>query len=180
MITPRYTLGLGLALAAGLGALSIGTAAAQAAGFADLAAIDRDVSLFTGVAFGQPGGAAQQVDRRLRLAACGSPLTLGWYTPRHDSVVVQCPDAGGWRIYVPVLMSAAGAGNGGAPAVMRGEAVTVTVSGDGFAVSQPGEAMESGPVGAWIRVRTQQVGNKPPEPVRAQIIRPGLVGVPLP
>jgi flagella basal body P-ring formation protein FlgA len=62
-----------------------------------------------------------------------------------------------------------------APAVLRGEAVTVSVTGEGFAVSQPGEAMDSGAVGAWIRVKTSAKS----DPVRAQIVRPGLVELPI-
>jgi flagella basal body P-ring formation protein FlgA len=60
-------------------------------------------------------------------------------------------------------------------AINRGDAVTVVVSGQSFNVSQPGEALESGPVGGWIRVKT--AGG---QPMRAQIVRPGLVSVPLP
>ena len=61
--------------------------------------------------------------------------------------------------------------------IVRGDAVTVRVSGDGFAVSQSGEALESGPLGAWIKVR----GTAPDAPVlRAKVLRPGLVGMELP
>ena len=59
------------------------------AAMADLAQIDRQVALFTGVPQGAVGGAVLPVDRRLRLAACNSPLTLGWHTARKESVVVQ-------------------------------------------------------------------------------------------
>lgn len=152
--------------------------AVDAAAFADLAAIDREVAAFTGNAQGQPGGAVLPVDRRLRLTACASPLVVGWHTTRHESVLVQCPDAMGWRVFVPV-MSVQGA-PAAAPAVMRGEAVTVSVQGDGFTVSQPGEAIEPGAVGAWIRVRMVKSGSAQGEAMRAQIVRPGLVQVPMP
>ncbi|MDE2595408.1 MAG: flagella basal body P-ring formation protein FlgA [Sphingomonadales bacterium] len=148
-------------------------AAAQAASYADLAAIDRDVALFAG------SGAAMPVDRRLRLNPCFTPLALSWRLPRRDSVIVQCPDAGGWRLFVPLLALPDEAAPA-TPAVLRGEAVTITVEGDGFAVSQPGEAMEAGPVGAWIRVRTLSGGKPGGDPIRARIDRPGLVSVPLP
>jgi flagella basal body P-ring formation protein FlgA len=59
--------------------------------------------------------------------------------------------------------------------VARGEGVTITVAGDGFSVSQPGEAMDAGAIGAWIRVRT----NAKADPVRARIVRPGLVELPM-
>lgn len=142
---------------------------------ADLAAIDRAVASFTGAPIGAPGGAAMPVDRRLRLAPCRAPLALGWYGTRRDTVEVSCPVAGGWRIYVPLAGMARSAA--AAPLVARGDAVTITVSGDGFAVSQPGEALEAGGEGAWIKVR----GVNPKAPVlRARVLRPGLVGIDLP
>ena len=114
------------------------------------------------------------VDRRLRLRPCHAPLDLAWRTPRRESVVVACPDPGGWRLFVPVR----GAHAATAPlSVGRGEAVTIAVAGPGFSVSQPGEALEGGAAGDWIRVRG--LGAKA-QTVRARIVRPGLVEVPLP
>lgn len=158
-------------------------AAPTLAPIADLAAIDREVERFTGVPAGAEGGASLPVDRRLRLAPCRSPLALSWRTPRQETVLVECPDAGSWRIFVPVRRSLGplGSGTGGgpvaAPAVNRGDAVTIAVAGEGFAVSQPGEALDGGPVGAWIRVRTLSAKA---QPMRARIVRPGLVEMPLP
>ena len=146
----------------------------SAAPFADLAAIDRDVALFTGAPVGAEGGAALPVDRRLRLRACSVPLALSWRTPRQDSVLVECAGPGGWRLFVPVRGGAAGQG---ASAISRGDAVTISVAGDGFRVSQPGEALESGPVGGWVRVRALAAKA---QPVRARVVRPGLVELPLP
>lgn len=149
------------------------------AAMADLGAIDREVAGFTGASQGSPGGAILPIDRRLRLASCNSPLTLAWHTTRKKSVVVQCPDAGSWRLFVPVnaLQSAASAPE--TPAVTRGESVTVSVAGDGFAVSQPGIAMDQGPVGAWIRVRMVQGRTTKGDEMRAQVVRPGLVTIPM-
>lgn len=152
-------------------------AQAHAGGFADLAAVDREVAAFTGVPQGQPGGAVLPVDRRLKLAPCAAPLALSWHTARRESVVVQCPDPGGWRLFVPVLMAQ---GAFAAPVIARGEAVTISVSGDGFTVSQPGEALEPGAEGAWIRVRPVKSGTVKGEPLRARVIRPGLVVVSAP
>lgn len=146
---------------------------AWAAPFADAETIDQAVTRFTGVPTGQPGGAARPIDRRLRLATCANPLSLGWYAGRRDTVLVQCPDSGSWRLFVPVLQTAAA---GGANAVLRGESVTISVTGAGFTVSQPGEALEGGAVGAWIRVKT---ANPSAQPLRARVMRPGLVAVDL-
>lgn len=149
---------------------------ALAAPHTDLAAIDNAVAAFTGQQIGVPGGAAQPVDRRLRLAACSAPLALSWYGNAQTSVLVRCPDAVGWRVFVPV--SAARVAPAVAPAaiaVARGEGVTVTVAGVGFSVSQPGEALDAGAVGAWIRVRTAAKAG----PLRARVVRPGLVELPV-
>ncbi len=145
-----------------------------AAPLTELAAIDRAVAAFTGQQIGVPGGAAQPVDRRLRLAACSAPLALSWYGNAQTSVLVRCPDAGGWRVFVPVGAPRA-AEAPAAIAVARGEGVTVSVAGDGFTVSQPGEALDAGAVGAWIRVRTAAKA----DPLRARVVRPGLVELPV-
>ncbi|MCB2076106.1 MAG: flagella basal body P-ring formation protein FlgA, partial [Novosphingobium sp.] len=87
---------------------------------------------------------------------------------------------GGWRLFVPVA-------NGGEPsrplppAINRGDGVSIAVSGDGFTVSQPGEALENGAVGAWIRVRLAKRGSGLlGDEMRARVVRPGLVSIPMP
>lgn len=150
---------------------------AHALGIADPAAIDRDVSAFTGQPIGAPGGAARPIDRRLRLAACSAPLALSWRGEAHASILVECPDAGGWHIFVATAVPSVSntRQTAAAPGIERGQGVTVAVTGDGFSVSQPAEALESGAVGAWIRVRTQAKA----DPMQAQVVRPGLVVVPV-
>ena len=155
-------------------------APALAAGFTDLPSIDREVAAFTGAPQGAPGGAALPIDRRLRLAQCSGLLALSWYGSRRETVLVECPVAGGWKVYVPLRLAASASAAG--PIVARGEAVTVLVSGAGFAVSQPGEAMEPGAPGAWIRVRMTGGKGEPQraQVLRAQVLRAGVVGIPLP
>lgn len=155
-------------------------AAAVSGAFADLDVIDRQVAAFTGATVGEAGGALTPVDRRLRLQPCRNGLALSWRTALQESVVVQCGDANGWRLFVPVRRPAPVAAVAMPDAVNRGDAVAIAISGDGFTVSQPGEAMESGPVGAWIRVRPASAANARVEPMRARIERPGLVVLPLP
>jgi flagella basal body P-ring formation protein FlgA len=164
---------------------ALGLVLAATAGFADLDAIDRQVAAFTGAPVGAPGGAQTAVDRRLRLQDCAAPLAVSWNGMRRDVVQVQCPLAGGWRIFVPLASAAMAGGAMSAPAVSRGDAVTVAVTGDGFSVSQPGEALEGGAIGAWIRVRPVKGAGLPGvsgngDTLRAQIVRPGMVAIPLP
>ncbi len=155
--------------------MSLALILAAAAPFADLTAIDRQVAAFTGAPIGAQGGAMLPLDRRLRLRPCAAPLALSWRGERHDAVVAECPDPGGWRLFVPVRAQMASVA--AAPAVNRGDAVTIAVSGDGFSVNQPGEALESGAVGAWLRVRGL---GKNSSAMQARVIRSGLVGVELP
>lgn len=156
-----------------LAPLVLAAATAQAAPFAEPAAIDAAVAQFTGAPVGTTGGAAQPVDRRLRLSPCANPLSLGWYGGRRDTVLVQCPDVGSWRLFVPLLQAS---GVAETPAVLRGESLTIAVTGPGFSVSQPGEALDGGAVGAWIRVKSASNSG---QTMRARIVRPGLVEVPL-
>ena len=144
--------------------------------YVDLAEVDRQIADFTGAPIGAPGGAALGADRRLRLTPCPQALTLAWYGAGRSAVEARCPVQGGWKLYVP-LTGGAGSAAAQLPVIVRGDAVTVRVSGDGFAVSQSGEALESGPLGAWIKVR----GTARDAPVlRAKVLRPGLVGMELP
>ena len=132
----------------------------------DLADLDRQVSAFV-------GAPTLPVDRRLRLARCAAPLALSWYGAGQGAVQVRCPLAGGWTLYVPLAKADAAE----APAVRRGDAVTISIGGEGFAISQPGEALEAGAQGAWIKVR----GLAAKAPIlRGRVLSPGVVGVELP
>lgn len=158
---------------AAAGALA-GSFPALAAGFQDPAAIDREVVMFTGAPTGSEGGARLPVDRRLKLSQCPMPLALEWYGSSNQTVLVRCPIAGGWRIFVPIAGASASARS--EPVVARGEAVAIAIQGGGFTVTRQGEALEAGAVGEWIRVRP--VGDKR-DPVRARVIQPGKVGLEL-
>jgi flagella basal body P-ring formation protein FlgA len=150
-------------------------AQASAAGFADPSDIDQAVARFTGASVGAEGGARLPVDRRLKLTRCEAPLALEWYGRYRDTVLVRCPVAGGWRLFVPVESGAAAAPK--EPIVARGESVAIVVQGKGFTLSRQGEAMEGGALGDWIRVRP--AGNRT-DPIRVRIIEPGKVGMDLP
>ena len=160
-----------LAAAAALGM----AASASAAGFTDAGEIDRAVADFTGAAIGSVGGARLPVDRRLKLSFCQAPLALEWYGRTRDTVLVRCPVSGGWRIFVPVETGPAAAT--AEKVVARGEGVSIAVQGRGFTLSRKGEALESGAIGDWIRVRP--AGTKQ-DTIRARVMQPGKVGMELP
>lgn len=164
----RFTL-VPLALIA---AAPLASARAQNA-YADLAAIDAQVAAFVGSA----AGGAVPVDRRLRLSACPAALTLAWYGARQDAVEVRCPTAPGWKIFVSLVGRSQGSLAPAVPVVSRGDQVTITIAGQGFAVSQQGEALEGGAQGAWIKVRGLSAGA---QVIRARVLRPGQVGMDLP
>jgi flagella basal body P-ring formation protein FlgA len=90
-------------------------------------------------------------------------------------VLVRCPVAGGWRLFVPVESGAAAAPK--EPIVARGESVAIVVQGKGFTLSRKGEALEGGALGEWIRVRP---AGKRTDPIRVRVIEPGKVGMDLP
>jgi flagella basal body P-ring formation protein FlgA len=134
---------------------------------ADLAAIAGEAARFA-------QAPVMPLDPRLRLAPCPQPPALSWAAASRESVLVQCPVPGGWRLFVPLAHAPQSAV---APAIARGDPVTIVLGGEGFAVSQQGEALDSGPVGAWIRVRSLAAKG---QFLRARVLRPGQVGIPLP
>lgn len=152
------------------------SANAQARGLTEPAMIDRAVAAFTGAAIGAPGGARGVSDPRLQLPACAGPLAVNWHTAARSAVQIECPGPSSWRIFVAITPATgnAAAARVAAPAVKRGDAITIQVRGRGFSVQQPGEAMEAGAVGDWIEVRTNRKG----EPLHARIERPGLAVIP--
>lgn len=159
-------------------------AAQGAAGPADPAAlvlsqIDRAVVGFIAADPAAGGAVALPLDPRLRLAPCRAAFRLSWYGARRDSVRVNCPpapdqQAPGWRVFVRISGSVAAdvaPAPGGAPLVLRGEAVSIAVAGPGFTVARSGEALEPGSLGQWIRVRTAPAT----APLRARVSGPGTV-----
>jgi flagella basal body P-ring formation protein FlgA len=159
------------ALLAGHGAAGAQTIRAST----DPAAIDRAVAAFTGAAIGTPGGARMASDPRLQLAPCAGPLAVSWHTPARTAVAVECAGPTPWRVFVAISPPPGGGATARpAPAIKRGEAITILVRGRGFTVQQPGEAMEAGAVGDWIEVRTARKA----QALRARIERPGLAVIP--
>ena len=142
----------------------------------DLKAVDDAVAHFTGKAVSEIGGAMQPVDQRLRLAQCAAPLALSWYGRLQTAVEVRCPQPGGWRIFLPVVMPDQSSSSGGKEGVERGDLVTLTIEGEDFAITRQAEALESGAVGALVRVRTDAKTGS----MQAKVTGAGEVGILLP
>lgn len=150
--------------------------AEQSDDFVDTQDIDRAVQSYTGHPVGARQGAIRPVDRRLRLAICKSGFAMDWYGKGRKTVKVECPEPGGWKIYVPIASAQSGTfAERAVPVVARGDMVSIAVRGPGFSVAHQGQAMEAGSIGDWIRVKL--VGNR--EPLRARIDQPGQVSIPI-
>lgn len=164
-----------LSLAASLLA-AVAAVPAQAAAFADPAQIESEVAAFVGVSPAEVPGTLIPIDRRLRLTACARPLDLSWNGNRQDSVLVQCPQPGGWKLYVRLANQSQSAARAQpAPAaVKRGEAVTVSLKGRGFTITQAAQSLDDGAVGEWVRIRVGKDSE-----LQAQVLRPGAVGMSL-
>jgi flagella basal body P-ring formation protein FlgA len=140
-----------------LGAVVAGPAFAQ--GFENLDALDSRIAGALGAGIGEAGGAANALDRRLRLAACPVPAMIG--EPLQGAVTVRC-DAIGWRIRVAVvggggaIAPVAQAAPRAAPVVRRGDQVQIVALAAGFTVSTLGIAEQDGAPGERIRVRTER------------------------
>lgn len=93
---------------------------------------------------------AEQVDKRLKLAACPeSPIIA---PPAGGSVIVRCP-ALGWRLRVPVNTTLQKA-ESAEIVIRKGEMVECVSGGRGFAVSTTMIALEDAAVGQAVRVKS--------------------------
>ena len=160
---------------AGLGCALGAAPAAAAPEFENLDLLDSRVAVFLGAPVGQPGGAAQAIDRRLKLAACPATPMLALPTPM--AAVVEC-QAVGWRIHVPLVRAQRAAAReakaeAAEPVVRKGDQVEVVADGGNFTVSTLAIAQQDGAPGAMIRVRTDAKA----APITAQVEAHGKVVV---
>jgi len=135
---------------------------AAAQSFEDIEALDHRVAAALGAGIGEPGGPARPIDRRLRLAACPSPVSVE--APTLGAATVRC-EALGWRIRVPIVRDDAVAASEpnarparatrAAPVVRRGDPVSLVVVSGSFTVSREAVADQDGAPGDRIRVRTE-------------------------
>jgi flagella basal body P-ring formation protein FlgA len=132
----RLEFSMNYLLAAGLLALP---GIAHAAGFQDLAVVERAVVIAAGADIGEPGGPLAPVDRRLKLAACPK---VAADPPAMNAITVRCP-ALGWRLRVPLARSeatsvAAAPSSSAAPVVRRGDVVELQAGSGSFTCQHPG------------------------------------------
>jgi flagella basal body P-ring formation protein FlgA len=167
-----------LLLLAALWAVPVSAQSSQrVAGFENLELLDSRISAALGAGIGEPGGAANPVDRRLRLAACPQPVEIA--EPAMGAVTVRCQPLG-WRIRVPLVSSrgasaaAAPAAARAAPTIRRGDQIQLVAISNGFTVSTLAVADQDGAPGDRIRVRTEHRS----APVIGQVLEDGRVALP--
>ena len=122
--------------------------AAQAQGFEDLAALDRKVAATLGAGFGEPGGPARPIDKRLKLAECPQPAIVD--PPAMGAAIV--------RIRVALTRGAGGyaqAEEKAEPIIRKGDQVQLTALAGSFSVSTIAIAEQDGAPGDRIRVRSE-------------------------
>lgn len=143
----------------------------------DLALLDRASEIFAGARLGEPGGPVAPIDRRLRLAGCGSSPEFTWRSDAHDAIVIRCTDPNGWRIFVAVRSTPAAvqpAAVKAEPVIRRGDPVTLEAGQSGFSVAADGVAMTDAAPGARLQVRIE--GAK--APVQAIAVEAGKATLP--
>jgi flagella basal body P-ring formation protein FlgA len=143
----------------------------------NLALLDRAAEIFAGARLGEPGGPVAPVDRRLRLANCGSSPEFTWRSDAHDAIVIRCPDPNGWRIFVSVRANPAAVQQAAVkaePVIRRGDAVSLEAGQNGFSVSTDGIALGDAPPGGRFQVKIE--GAK--MPVQAIAVEAGKATLP--
>lgn len=118
--------------------------------FEDLAALDAQLAKAS-------DHRALPVDRRLRLARCPAPITLG--PGQHGTIIVRCSEIG-WQLHVPLAQQgSAGAADTVSPIlIQRGESVQVAIKGDEFTLTYQAVATEAGRRGDPVRVKFSPSG----------------------
>jgi flagella basal body P-ring formation protein FlgA len=159
-------------------AAAAAAAPAFAQGFENLDMLDSRIAAALGANVGEPGGAANPLDRRLHLAACPQPAEVG--EPMAGALTVNCRSVG-WRIRVPLVGAGrAATANAAAPqaraepVIRRGDQVELVAITATFTVSTLGVAEQDGAPGDRIRVRTE----RRTAPFIGQVLADGRVALP--
>ncbi len=142
----------------------------------DLALLDRAAEIFAGARLGEPGGPLAPIDRRLKLGPCSESPEFSWRAETRDAIVIRCPDAKGWRIFVNVKAApaVATATVKAEPVIRRGDPIVLEATRDGFSVSADGVAMTDAAPGSRLQVKME--GAK--APVQAIAVEAGKATLP--
>ena len=164
------------------------SAPAAAAPFQNLDALESRLINALGAGVGEPGGPANAIDRRMKLATCPQPVTID--PPALGAVALRCQSIG-WRIRVPLqrLQGNFAVSYSANPmqqqqpqkaeaVVRRGDPVDLVAESGGFSVSVTATAQEDGAPGSRIRVKTQQDGRQQGQILFAEVIDAGRVRLP--
>lgn len=157
---------LGSALALAVAPVAVGAQTALPPA-QNLDTLERMVVAALGADIGQVGGPLAPLDRRMRLADCGSGVQID--PPSIGAVTVRCP-ATGWRLRVPLARSVTSfSPRPGTPApqtiampasaVRRGDPVKLLAVGDRYSISIDATAMEDADIGGRVRVSTAAKGS---------------------
>jgi flagellar basal body P-ring formation protein FlgA len=139
--------------------------------FEDLDAIDELTALMAS----SVGREALPVDRRIKLARCPEAVAIDFAD--RDSLAVRCKSIN-WRLRVPLAASRSDATLHGAatqraaltaPAIRRGDNVSLEIRTETFTVSYAATAIDDAAVGQQVRLRTGD--NR--WPIRAIAVAPG-------
>jgi flagellar basal body P-ring formation protein FlgA len=149
---------------------TIFASAAQAQEFENLTALEERIE----AALNQP---AQPIDTRVKLPRC--PVAAIIDQPALGAVAVRCPQLG-WRLRVTLAaresiqaVSQTTKEASATPVVKRGDAVEITVTGNGFELFSEGTALQDAKQGETLRVKTPTS----PAGVPARATGPGQVEI---
>jgi len=123
----------------------VSTPALAAPALEDLDALDARIAATVGA------GAAQPIDRRLRLLRC--PENADISRTASAAVTVACPTKG-WRVNVPLIALNTAAPSRGEIVIHRGDTVELAYGGSGFSIVTSAVAAEDGRAGETLRVKT--------------------------
>ncbi|MEP3227106.1 MAG: flagella basal body P-ring formation protein FlgA [Parasphingorhabdus sp.] len=125
--------------------------------FEDTAQLDRQVARHLNATIGSAGGARAEIDRKLRLKRCPSPVQLS--DTNNNAVLVSCADKG-WRIFVPIRSRSLPATNVVSRnddfIIRRNQPLTLVVRRANFSISYGVVAQKNGRIGDFIPVRASR------------------------
>jgi flagellar basal body P-ring formation protein FlgA len=166
-------------------ALALPASAFAQADFQDLDKLERKLVIALGADIGQPGGPRAVIDRRMKLAACPTDVTL---EPNvMGAAVIRCEPLG-WRIRVPLLgtpkataatlttTAAAPASTGvrAAAVIRRGDPVELAAGNGAFIVTSQVTADQDGAPGDRIRVHSDGKS----APLIVEVVESGRARIP--